>query len=512
MLIVIAPRGATAAITLDADFESGSLCLTPSSACDDNGAASSVNGNMVTLVGRDNFNSGSWKWIYFRADGVNGQQVTFEIGDDFATGGSSLNNHRMMYSYDQENWHFFDDNERSAPLNKFTFENNSPFTQNSVYVAYGPPYPYQRTVDHTSSIAASPYVLPTTSGNGTLVIGQSPGSVDDLGRTITPKDLYGFIVTDPEQTGPKKKIVALGGVHSNETLGNFTLEGLIDFLVSDELEAAHLRRYAEFYIYPMANPEGRYAGYNRSTVQRPTVDPNRAWNPPNYNDPDNITAPLTDIRTVGEAMKDDTGEDIDYMIDFHSTVNPAIPYHYGLVLPEWQSDPFWEALQDLEPELLTDDAALIDHTGAKFGRDELNAEFSATFETVFPANEDIPRYLSMGRNFGLAWHETFFVPADLNFDGNLDILDWSLFIAGAETNMAALSAIDRYTLGDLDGDGQNSIQDFLLFKQLFDDAHGEGALLEALAHVPEPACAWLFFSACCLSGLRRAARSTGPFP
>ena len=59
----------------------------------------------------------------------------------------------------------------------------------------------------------------------------------------------------------------VGGVHANETLGNFTLEGLVDFLVSDDLEAAQLRRYAEFYVYPMANPDGRYAGYNRSTVQ-----------------------------------------------------------------------------------------------------------------------------------------------------------------------------------------------------------------------------------------------------
>ena len=82
----------------------------------------------------------------------------------------------------------------------------------------------------------------------------------------------------------------MSGVHANETLGNFTLEGLVDFLVSDDLEAAQLRRYAEFYVYPMANPDGRFAGYNRSTVQRVNVDPNRAWNPPNYFDPDERVA------------------------------------------------------------------------------------------------------------------------------------------------------------------------------------------------------------------------------
>jgi hypothetical protein len=486
-----------AAITLEADFDSASLCLSPTNACDDNGVASSVSGNTVTLIGRDNFNTNSWKWIYFRANGVNGQQVTFEIGDDFATGGSSLNNHQMMYSYDQESWNFFDNNDRSGGT--FTFNNNTAFGQNSVYVAYGQPYPYQRTVDHTASIATSPYVSPTISGNSELVIGQSPGGVDDIGRTITPKNLYGYTVTDSDYTNSKKKIALVSGVHSNETLGNFTLEGLVEFLISDELEAAQLRRYAEFFVYPMANPDGRFAGYNRSTVQHRNVDPNRAWNPPSYIDPNDVSPTLNDIQTVGEAMRDDTGEEVDYLIDFHSTVNPfEAPYHFGYIHPTMQADPFWQAVLQLEPLLVTENAALVDYTGAKFGRDELGAGFSATFETVFPVNESIDRYLSLGRNFGLAWHDTFFVAADLNFDGELDTQDWSLFIAGAETDMTGLSAIDRYTLGDLDGDGRNSIQDFAQFRQLFEEANGGGSFAAMFENVPEPASAALILSGCWL--------------
>jgi hypothetical protein len=297
--------------------------------------------------------------------------------------------------------------------------------------------------------------------------------------------------------GSKAKIVVLSGVHANETLGNFTLEGLVDFLVSDDLAAAQLRRYAEFYVYPMANPDGRFAGYNRSTVQVPDIDPNRAWNPPSYNEPDDDTT-LIDILQMGQAMRMDTGQDIDYLIDFHSTVNPSIPYHHGLVLPIWQSDPFWLAVQDLEPNVLTAGASLVDFTAAKFGRDVLNAEFSATFETVFPANEPIERYLSLGRNFGLAWHNVFHVPADLNFDGSLNAGDWPLFIAGAEADMTDLTTIERYDLGDLDGDGKNSIEDFLLFKQLFELANGAGSFAAMLAGVPEPSVAVIFAGASCL--------------
>ena len=505
------PLETSAVITLNGNFDSGSICLVASAACDDSGVASSVSGNTVTLTGRDNFNNGEWKWLYFQANGVNGQQVTFNIGDDFDTGASSLNNQRMVYSYDQTNWSFFDNNSHISAQSKFTFSNNSPFTQNSVYVAYGYPYPYQRTVDHTASIASSPWVSPAASGAGSLVVAQSPGGIDDIGRTVTPKNIYGYRITDSDYAGPKQKIVLMSGVHANETLGNFTLEGLVDFLLSDELPAAQLRRYAEFYVYPMANPDGRFAGYNRSTVQIPNVDPNRAWNPPSYTDPDDASPQLTDISRLGQAMRVDTGEDVDYMIDFHSTVNPSTPYHYGLVLPEWQSNPFWLALRGLEPAVITGTGVLSDFTGAKFGRDVLHAGFSTTFETVFPVNETIPRYLSLGRNFGLAWDSVFNVPADLNFDGELNAQDWTRLIAGSEINMAGLTVIQKYENGDLDGDGKNSIEDFVLFKQLYDQANGAGAFSSMLASVPEPSTAWLLILLALVSSIdvsRRSVRAT----
>src|SRR5262245_52723421 len=111
---MLTASNSSAAITLNANFDSGSACLVPSNACDDNGVASTVSGNLVTLVGRDNYNTNEWKWLYFSAAGVNGQQVTFEIGDDFDTGASSLNGHKMVYSYDQQNWFFFDNNARNV--------------------------------------------------------------------------------------------------------------------------------------------------------------------------------------------------------------------------------------------------------------------------------------------------------------------------------------------------------------------------------------------------------------
>ena len=94
--------------------------------------------------------------------------------------------------------------------------------------------------------------------------------------------------------------------------------------------------------------------------------------------------------------------------------------------------------------------------------------------------------LSLGRNFGLAWQDVINVPGDLNFDSVLNAQDWLLFIANSETNMTAFSAIERYDNGDLDGDGKNSLYDFVLFKQHYDFVNGAGTFSTMLISVPEP--------------------------
>ncbi len=476
----VAPH-ADGQITLDADFDSGSLCLVASDACDDNGVASSVSGNTVTLVGRDNFSPGDWKWVYFRASGVSGQTVQFRIGDDFETGGSNLNNHSMVYSYDQENWFFFDNNQRQSSLGRYSFSNNTPFTQSEVYVAYGVPYPLARVDAKVAAWGESPYVASLGAGTSGLVIGQSPGGVDDIGRTIPRHDMYGFRVTDPGATAPKTKVVLLGGTHANETLGNWTLEGLVDFLVSDDLRAAQLRQRADFYVYPMSNPDGRYAGMNRTTVQEQNEDPNRVWDPAtNYNN-------QSDIRLVGQSMRFHTGGDVDYFVDFHSTVNKAeAPYHFGYLYGSMSEDPFWQAVLDREPQLVTLGASLVDFTGAKFGRDELGAEVSFTFETQFMPGENSDRFLTLGENFGLSWWDALVTQGDFNFDGGVDAADYLILAANAETDLSGLSAIDAYSAGDLDGDGRNDIVDFVLFKAAYVALHGPAAFSQLIAGVPEP--------------------------
>lgn len=468
---------AHAQITLDFDFDSGSLDL----------ANSSVNGNMVNLAGRFNFHDGDrWKWIHFQADNVNGQQVTFQIGDNFVTGGSNLEDHAMVYSYDKVNWEFFENNNRDEVAGTYTFSNNSAFSQDQVYVAYSIPYPYQRSVAHTASIASSPWVSPTISANANLVLGQSPGGIDELGRTIAPRDMHGFKITDPSVTTSKSKVVLLAGVHANEVLSNYMLEGLIEFLVSDDTEAAMLRKKAEFFVYPMANPDGRFAGYNRSTVEFVDLDPNRHWEP-------FAATPYggqSDIQLIGDSMIADTGGDIDFFLDFHGTVQGK-DGHFAFVVPEQQTSPFWLNVQALDPSIGTRDSPLTTFNSARFGRDVLNAEFTSSFETQFINGDNIDRFYELGRTYGVALEQTLRTLGDLNYDGAVNTQDWGLFIAGAETDLSGLSGIEAFIQGDLDGDGVNSVLDFALFKQAFINANGAAAFAMMVAQVvvPEPSSA-----------------------
>jgi hypothetical protein len=111
----------------------------------DHVSLASWNGNLtnVNLLGRTNY-FGEWRWMYFKINGVQGAAPTFTITQNFAGDGTpglhELQEQEFVYSYDNEHWSFFDNNALLAQnTDKFRFSNSTPFTQNSVYIAYAIP-------------------------------------------------------------------------------------------------------------------------------------------------------------------------------------------------------------------------------------------------------------------------------------------------------------------------------------------------------------------------------------
>jgi hypothetical protein len=109
-------------------------------------------------------------------------------------------------------------------------------------------------------------------------------------------------------------------------------------------------------------------------------------------------------------------------------------------------------------------------------------------------------------------------PIDLNADGELDLLDFELYVVGLHADLLQLTTEQAYQLGDLNGDLQNNFVDFRLFQQGYDQWNGVGSFAQAMAAVPEPSSAgllvlglacgrWLMASAIHLDVAPRGARS-----
>ncbi len=387
---------AFAQLSFDQNFDGGQLDV-PGTTVD----YASPTSPLVTLSNRETWTA-TWHEqdrVFFKVSGVAGLTPQFELpllGDSRMAAG-----HQHMYSYDQVDWHFFDNNAqlRPAPRGKQTWSNNTAFTQDEVYVAYALPYPTWQTAQHTASIASSPYVHPTASANASLVIGQTLGTAgggytDDLGRTIPALDIYGYKITDTSYGGPKVKIVMTSGNHAEETVTHYGMQGMVDFILSDDPQAAWLRRYAEFYVYPQNNPEGRWAGYKRTNPENPShPDHNRWWHDPNG---------FTDITIVQNAMKADTGGQVDYFFDFHTMGQPDFcdlwPFT-GLT-----DSPFVQAMKAREPILQTTQEweQIGSATTWAASADGLNAvnPYTVEFGSIAGANKDW--YYDFGESYALA--------------------------------------------------------------------------------------------------------------
>lgn len=76
----------------------------------------------------------------------------------------------------------------------------------------------------------------------------------------------------------KKSIIISSRVHPGETQASFALEGMVNFLLSDNSRAKELRRKYIFSVIPMLNPDGVIQGNHRTCLAG--YDMNRRWAEP----------------------------------------------------------------------------------------------------------------------------------------------------------------------------------------------------------------------------------------
>lgn len=84
--------------------------------------------------------------------------------------------------------------------------------------------------------------------------------------------------SNPEEYSKRQGVFLSARVHPGEPVGSWMMQGAIDFLLSDALEARLLRERFIFKIVPMLNPDGVIHGNYRCSLVG--CDLNRRWKTP----------------------------------------------------------------------------------------------------------------------------------------------------------------------------------------------------------------------------------------
>lgn len=248
MLSLLSGCGDTTAVpatTVTASFESGSI-----------GAAVKLGSTEWQLTVADDNNNSTlpalWRsWWYVRLDNaVTNAPTTITLKNS-----GWFYYYLPIYSYDQKNWHRFDEAEVTQNQNNELVVRKQ-FTQPTVWVARFYPYTFTDLETYLKQIV----------GNRFLEI-QIPG------YSQNGRPLYLLKLTDPNSpVVTKKRIFIHARTHPAETSPSFLLEGLINSLLSGSSDAATLLAGAEFYIFPMHNVDGVIAGNYRSTPKSENLE------------------------------------------------------------------------------------------------------------------------------------------------------------------------------------------------------------------------------------------------
>ncbi len=220
-------------IIFEADFDSGNLQSVTTS--------DSINYSLrirSDIVGR---------WFYFKMKNVRNRYVSVTIQNSDVT--------RPMYSYDNKNWIRFTEIE-SPQKNLF----KKTYTEDLVYVAYYVPYSVERLHQKISQLNLNPYV-----------------KIDTIGFSEQNRPLIVLTITDFTVTDSQKFFIwSHGRTHPSETPSSYHLDGMINFLLSDDDIAEYLRQKIKFIVLPFINPDGVYLG--KSRVNANNIDLERSWN------------------------------------------------------------------------------------------------------------------------------------------------------------------------------------------------------------------------------------------
>ena len=158
----------------------------------------------------------------------------------------------------------------------------------------------------------------------------TPDCKDRIRKTIVCKTLAGndcemAIITNfssrPEEIAIRRAIVITSRVHPGESNASYIVEGILQFLVSDDEVAKYLRNNFVFKIIPMLNPDGVIIGNYRTSLSG--MDLNRQWVAPSMKQyPENCSTKMMMRKTL-------ESRDILFYCDIHGHSRCKNLFMYG---------------------------------------------------------------------------------------------------------------------------------------------------------------------------------------
>ena len=201
-------------------------------------------------------------------DTKNNNKISVNFNDSFSSG---TNNNYNMYEFllNLNSNNTFKEKEKDANSQNFhtltfSFDFSKITTDTKyVYFAYCYPYTYSQLSSYLTSLNIYKKIL----------------RMDSIGQTLDNNKLYMLIITNFEDSfdtlANKKAIIFTARVHPGESSSSFVIQGLIEFLLSNEPKAISLRKNYIFKIVPMLNPDGVIRGnFRMNSVGK---DLNRMW-------------------------------------------------------------------------------------------------------------------------------------------------------------------------------------------------------------------------------------------
>jgi hypothetical protein len=163
------------------------------------------------------------------------------------------------FSYDKINWFRF-----TGTFSGDSKEFTRTYSQNIIYFSHGYPYVYSDLLNLESRLSQNPFV-----------------SISNIGMSSGGRNIKLFKFSEPCVPDSGKYLIwVIGRNHSMESHSNYVIEGLCDFLSSNNLKADRLRRQAIIYIVPVMDVDKAAIG-GTGKDQLP-VDFNRDWDTPSY--------------------------------------------------------------------------------------------------------------------------------------------------------------------------------------------------------------------------------------